>query len=432
MSGSSESEQVLAGNSVYPPKPPGKTTTINKWLNIVKTPTKELACSRHVHRLKTKLWTPGHAACLALLLSQLLLTTVRADGTVVAWGGGRWASHPNYPSGLTNVVAVAAAFVESIALRADGTVIAWADDNNNPIYESAGLTNVISISAGLICECTVLLALKDDGTVIRWPWFWSLSSGGPEVVIAGPTNIVAVSAPHFALRADGTVVDLPEPSEGFAAALTNVVEIAAAWSHSLALTADGNVVASGIHENIPGNVTNVVAVACRVGHSLALTSSGQVVAWGDNSHGQTNVPPGLRDVVAVAAGDWHSLALRADGTVVAWGQYYNDDDTFVPATVPEDLGVVSSLTSAGQYWLAIIGSGPPVLSASLNNPTRSAAGFSVSVPTQSGRVYALEYKNSLEDTVWTPLPLVAGTGRERTLTDPTANIAQRFYRVRRW
>ena len=41
-------------------------------------------------------------------------------------------------------------------------------------------------------------------------------------------------------------------------------------------------------------------------------------------------------------------------------------------------------------------------------------------------------RNSLEDAVWTPLPLVAGTGRERTLTDPTANIAQRFYRVRRW
>ena len=69
-------------------------------------------------------------------------------GVVRAWGGGRWASHPNYSSGLTNVVAVAAAFVESIALRADGTVIAWADDNNNPIYESAGLTNIISISAG--------------------------------------------------------------------------------------------------------------------------------------------------------------------------------------------------------------------------------------------------------------------------------------------
>ena len=62
----------------------------------------------------------------------------------------------------------------------------------------------------------------------------------------------------------------------------------------------------------------------------------------------------------------------------------------------------------------------------------SADGFRVSLPTQSGRVYRLEYKHSLADADWTALPLVAGTGHERTLTDPTATGAQRFYRVRRW
>ena len=66
------------------------------------------------------------------------------------------------------------------------------------------------------------------------------------------------------------------------------------------------------------------------------------------------------------------------------------------------------------------------------DPTRTADGFTVSLPTQSGRVYALEYKASLEDAAWTPLPLVAGTGHERALTDPNAAEAQRFYRVRRW
>jgi len=93
---------------------------------------------------------------------------------------------------------------------------------------------------------------------------------------------------------------------------------------------------------------------------------------------------------------------------------------------------VSSLASAGQHWLVILGNGPPVLTASLNRPTRTADGFSVSVPTQSGRVYALEYKHTLADAVWTALPLVAGTGHERTLIDATATGAQRFYRVRRW
>jgi len=54
------------------------------------------------------------------------------------------------------------------------------------------------------------------------------------------------------------------------------------------------------------------------------------------------------------------------------------------------------------------------------------------LPTQYGRVYALEYKNSLTDSQWTALPLVAGNGGLRTLSDPTATGQQRFYRVRRW
>ena len=49
-------------------------------------------------------------------------------------------------------------------------------------------------------------------------------------------------------------------------------------------------------------------------HSLALTAEGRVVAWGSNDVGQTNVPSGLSNVVAIAAGDHHSLALTAEGT----------------------------------------------------------------------------------------------------------------------
>ena len=56
----------------------------------------------------------------------------------------------------------------------------------------------------------------------------------------------------------------------------------------------------------------------------------------------------------------------------------------------------------------------------------------VSVPTRSGRVYRLEYKNALDEAGWTGLPLVAGNGGIRVLSDPTATAAQRLYRVRHW
>jgi hypothetical protein len=45
---------------------------------------------------------------------------------------------------------------------------------------------------------------------------------------------------------------------------------------------------------------------------------------------------------------------------------------------------------------------------------------------------ALEYKNSFSDAYWTALPLVAGNGGVRMLTDTSATTSQRFYRVRQW
>jgi hypothetical protein len=143
------------------------------------------------------------------------------------------------------------------------------------------------------------------------------------------------------------------------------------------------------------------------------------------------VPPGLTNVVAVAVGMNHSLAFRADGTVVSWGTYW-DGTTDVPMTVPPGLTNVVSIASGADHSIALLGDGPPVVQASLRNPMVSAHGFSVSLSTQNGRVYALECKESLADTAWIPLPLIAGTGQERTLTDPMATGTRRFYRVRRW
>jgi hypothetical protein len=106
--------------------------------------------------------------------------------------------------------------------------------------------------------------------------------------------------------------------------------------------------------------------------------------------------------------------------------FVSDEATVVP---PDLTNVVA--VAAGFHDLALIGNGTAV-QVSLNHPAWTTDGFSVSLLTQSGRVYVLEYKNKLEDTSWTPLPLVAGTGHEHILTDPATMDMQRFYRVRRW
>ena len=70
---------------------------------------------------------------------------------------------------------------------------------------------------------------------------------------------------------------------------------------------------------------------------------------------------------------------------------------------------------------------PPVIV----SKSRSGSQFTAVVQSVSGLNYRLEYRNVLTSAGWTPvLPAVAGTGAPLALTDTTATVPQRFYRVR--
>ena len=138
------------------------------------------------------------------------------------------------------------------------------------------------------------------------------------------------------------------------------------------------------------------------------------------------MPSEATNVVAVAEGFSHDSLLNVNGTVYAggWDGHHQVD-------VPADLTNVVSVKAGYYYSMALTANHGPVLSVALTDPRRENGDFTVFIPTQSGRVYALEYKESLADTNWTTLPLVAGTGRKVSLDDPQPRI-QRFYRVRYW
>ena len=107
--------------------------------------------------------------------------------------------------------------------------------------------------------------------------------------------------------------------------LTNVIAVAADFSHTLALRVDGTVTGWGTNDfgqlDIPFGLSNVVAVAAGNNFSLALRSDGTVAAWGANDSGQSSPPAGLTNVIAISAGPGSGLALRSDGTVLGWGNF---------------------------------------------------------------------------------------------------------------
>lgn len=127
---------------------------------------------------------------------------------------------------------------------------------------------------------------------------------------------------------EGTITIGTDPRAKAGAAIwlgaEKVVSVAAGGQHSLLLTAQGTVLASGSNDSgqveVPTSLSAVKAIAAGFSHSLALKLDGTVVAWGNNSRGATNVPLGLTDVVAVSGGGGHSMALKRDGTVIVWGQ----------------------------------------------------------------------------------------------------------------
>jgi alpha-tubulin suppressor-like RCC1 family protein len=254
MSGSGESERVLPVDTVCPREAAEKAATINEKFITMRTTSEDLACSGDGPCPATKCWKLGHTIWLTLLLAHLGLATVHAAPEVVAWGtyyNGSAYVPMTVPSGLSNVVAIAAGSRHGLALTTAGQVVAWGTYYNGsayvPMTVPSGLSNVVAIAAGGGHG----LALTAEGRVVGWGGCWDGSTWLPMTVPNG---------------------------------LSNVVAIAAGYVHSLALTTDGRVVAWGWNgygqTTVPSGLSNVVAIAAGSGHSLALTAAGRVVAWG--------------------------------------------------------------------------------------------------------------------------------------------------------
>ena len=92
-----------------------------------------------------------------------------------------------------------------------------------------------------------------------------------------------------------------------------MIAIAAGYDHSLALKADGTVVAWGRNQNgqcnVPVPLPFVSSIAAGWYHTAAVVQGGGVVAWGLNDRGQCNVPQPLAPCVNLAAGDYHTVVV---------------------------------------------------------------------------------------------------------------------------
>ncbi|HOX57104.1 MAG TPA: immunoglobulin domain-containing protein [Candidatus Paceibacterota bacterium] len=164
--------------------------------------------------------------------------------------------------------------------------------------------------------------------------------------------------------------------------LNGVAGVAGGLFHSLALKADGTVVAwgagrtnSGLNPQfgqavVPDGLNSVVSLAAGFYHSLALLADGTVSAWGAGTtnsganphYGQAIVPAIATNVTAVAAGAYHSLVLKSDGTVIAWGAGASNlgSTHFGQSAVPSGLSNVVAIAAGIYHSLALRSDGTVV------------------------------------------------------------------------
>lgn len=349
---------------------------------------------------------------------------------VACWG---LLSKNDVPPDAENALGISTGGRAGYELRNDSTWTGWSDLVESPFY----LTNVVEVTGSSM----FIAALTVTGTVqVTGITYWGATN-----VPSDLSNVVAVAAQYIhclALTAEGRVRAWGGDYRGSATVpegLSGVVSIAAGAYHNMVLTADGQVLAWGDNQygqtNVPAGITDAIAIASGWWHNLILRADGTVIGFGYNAYGQATPPAGLTNVVAIACGNFHSLALKEDGTVVAWGKgttYDPGSSDYGQALVPAGLSNVVAIAGGDYFSLALIGDTQPMKRVTPQEIAWDGSTFRLSVPTETGRTYRLEYKDSLNEESWTALPLVAGNGRVRSLEDNSANGANRFYRVRRW
>jgi alpha-tubulin suppressor-like RCC1 family protein len=293
------------------------------------------------------------------------ILALRSDGTVWGWGRNGFGqacgittdiqAEPRQVPGLGKIKALAPGGGHSLVLAQDGTVWGWGAGFFGMLGDiSLGVQAVPAPVPGVSGVTKVVaggshnLALTEDGSV----WSWGRDDhgqlgDGADTSLPG-RRTVSYRGQSFPCRTT------PAKVEG----LGKVTDIAAGGGHSLALLADGTVMAWGYDDRgqlgdgsdadrgVPGLVrglTRVRALAAGYHHTLAMLADGTVAACGLNDGGQCGdgstehrsvcvEVKGLAGAAGIAANGGgtdispgnggHNVALLADGTVMAWG--FND------------------------------------------------------------------------------------------------------------
>ncbi|MDR1152163.1 MAG: hypothetical protein LBK72_06780, partial [Bifidobacteriaceae bacterium] len=283
-----------------------------------------------------------------------------------------------FPTG-TVVVAVSASERHTVAVTDDGALYAWGSNQYGQLGN--GATELSASSRSLV---PIRVAASFG------PFTAAAAGGSHTVAVTAGGRVFAWGRNHTnQLGPRGPQLPVGDPSAWYSSnpvevtGLTDVIDVAAGATHTVALTADGGVYTWGQNARgqlgdrtttttaipIPLDLPPMTGITAGSRTTMAWTSGGVLYAWGSNDYGQLgtgtlseahqpHVVPGV-DVAAVAAGPKHTIAVGRDGSVYTWG--YNasgalGDDSSTADTSPRvvaNLPVASQVDAGDEHTLAL-------------------------------------------------------------------------------
>lgn len=246
---------------------------------------------------------------------------ISEDGHVYAWGaydngqygwdGSMIASARKQPEELMGDNTIDASQVKQLIcgsqvtaiLMEDGTIYAWGNDALNA-------TNLSSIiKHGKNESKIVKLAFTNDG-------LYGIDEAG---------NFVTGKSTKFQtalVRDENGEVKTVDVNEY--AASHKIVDIAATGSAIALVTDDGELVVTGMKEELPlvAEGDKIKHVSGGIRHFTLVTESGRVYAWGQNYRNQCNIPSHLQDegaVDTVFSSGFQNYAFKDGKFVGSWG-----------------------------------------------------------------------------------------------------------------
>jgi hypothetical protein len=237
---------------------------------------------------------------------------------------------------LTGIKKISAGNFHTVAILNNNTLTGWGGSNLNsgdfgysfgadkcPTGEFIEISAKNNWTMGL----TTGRQLRGWGGIFDGQDYWKFED---PAIINNIQQIAAGYTHSLAVLEDGLITGWGTNSSGEAfrsgVSIYNPIQISAGLNYSLALLNNRTVTGWGATNfgtlNIPENLTGVEKISAGAQHCLALLPSGKITGWGSVSSEVLNIPTGIigtGKVMDISAGYLHSVASLDDGRIIGWG-----------------------------------------------------------------------------------------------------------------